>query len=433
MRLRYSDFLAALALLFAVERTVVAGPIERSISSSHQFIVYGGDVQLRGAICDAAERTKRNLLLQIDQRDEWTTPIVINTQFPQANLPETPRAALNFSQTGFGLKLQLDLTIDALARRPEIERELLRAILLEIIYRHEPDIAAGDAYISPPDWLLDGILSLEANFDRTPLLEPLQSMVAAHKIVPLDEFLRQQPDLLDAPGRSLYRAYSFVLLEFVIQVTNGRPRLVRFIQNLPSFADPVENFRTYFPELINRGGGTATAWVAAVTRVCGSSANQFLTAAETEVALDRLLHLTIADRSENVYLLEDFNKLARTSGSRPALIGLSRDLIALAMQANPIYRPAVEEYIQIAALVIRGKTRRVAARLRQVKQSHENIAGRLRHIDDYLNWLEATQPRTPSGAFADYLKAADLRAAPERRRHDPISVYLDTMKTQFQD
>ena len=39
------------------------------------------------------------------------TPIVIHAQYPQANLPEIPRAVLNLSQTGFGLKIQLDLTI----------------------------------------------------------------------------------------------------------------------------------------------------------------------------------------------------------------------------------------------------------------------------------------------------------------------------------
>ena len=73
------------------------------------------------------------------------TPIVINAQYPQANLPELPRLALNFSQTGFGLKLQLDLTIDAEISRPEVRRELLRALVLEMIYRGESNIPAGHA------------------------------------------------------------------------------------------------------------------------------------------------------------------------------------------------------------------------------------------------------------------------------------------------
>ena len=37
-----------------------AMPAERSVSSSRQFIVYGTDVRLRGAICDLAEQSKRD-------------------------------------------------------------------------------------------------------------------------------------------------------------------------------------------------------------------------------------------------------------------------------------------------------------------------------------------------------------------------------------
>ena len=52
-------------------------------------------------------------------------------QYPQANLPETAAAALNFSQTGFGLKLQLQLTMGSDVSGALVEREILRAILLE--------------------------------------------------------------------------------------------------------------------------------------------------------------------------------------------------------------------------------------------------------------------------------------------------------------
>jgi hypothetical protein len=38
-------------------------------------------------------------------------PIVVNVQYPRANLPNAPRVALYFNQTGFGLKIQLDLVI----------------------------------------------------------------------------------------------------------------------------------------------------------------------------------------------------------------------------------------------------------------------------------------------------------------------------------
>src|SRR4051794_16370726 len=87
-------------------------PPQQSISTSRQFIVYGTDVPVRGVICDLAERTKRELLSFLGQRDTWATPIVINARYPQANLPELPTLNVDLGQTGFGLKLQLDLVIE---------------------------------------------------------------------------------------------------------------------------------------------------------------------------------------------------------------------------------------------------------------------------------------------------------------------------------
>ena len=53
-------------------------------------------------------------------------------------------------------------------------------------------------------------------------------------------------------------------------------------------------------------------------------------------------------------------------------------------------------------------------------------------IDDYMNWFEATQMESRSGAFADYLRAADQPQA-ESRRRDPLSVYLDALEDRLED
>jgi hypothetical protein len=60
------------------------------------------------------------------QRDDWKTPVIVNLQPQQANVPEIPPADLRFSQTGFGIKLQLDLTISKNVDVSLVERELLR-------------------------------------------------------------------------------------------------------------------------------------------------------------------------------------------------------------------------------------------------------------------------------------------------------------------
>src|SRR5215813_13294514 len=167
---------------------------EHSTSPSRQFVIYGADAKVRGAVSGLAEQTKANLLGLLRQRDDWKTPVVVNLQPQQANVPEIPPADLRFNQTGFGIKLQLDLTISKNIDVSLVERELLRAILLEMIYRKQPHIAAGAVLVEPPNWLIDGALALSPGRDRGPLIEAIAN---TEKPLPLEKFLRQRSAVLD--------------------------------------------------------------------------------------------------------------------------------------------------------------------------------------------------------------------------------------------
>src|SRR5262252_9502594 len=146
---------------------------EHSTSPSRQFVIYGADAKVRGAISGLAEQTKTDFLALLWQRDNWKTPVVINLQPQQANVPEIPPADLRFSQTGFGIKLQLDLTISKNVDVSLVEREVLRAVLLEMMYRKQTNITPGTVLVEPPDWLIDGVLALAPGRDRGPLVEAL--------------------------------------------------------------------------------------------------------------------------------------------------------------------------------------------------------------------------------------------------------------------
>src|ERR1700738_189946 len=111
-------------ILFVVApHFLVAALPERSVSPSQQFIVYGADAATRGAVSNLAERTKANLLARLQLRDNWKTPVVVNLELPQANLPDVPPRALHFSQTGSGLKLQLALVVGGDIKAPDLQRE----------------------------------------------------------------------------------------------------------------------------------------------------------------------------------------------------------------------------------------------------------------------------------------------------------------------
>jgi hypothetical protein len=407
---------------------------ERSVSSSRQFVVHGPDGGLRGAICDLAERTKKDALGLLQQPDQWKTPIVINAQYPQANLPEAPAARLNFSQTGFGLKFQLDLSIAPDADAHAVERELLRAILLEIIYRAEPNTPAGTAYVQPPDWLLEGILALGPEVDRAALAESLGTLVASHKIMPLEDFLRQRPDLLESASQVLYRAHSAALLSMLLETPDGRANLIRFVAGLTRASnDPLADLQTHFPALRGETDKLQKAWLHSVARSSARERYRLLGCDETERELAQMLRMEVRDgtQSASVYALEEFSRFVPLPGATAALEKLTHELLLLSGRANPLHRPVIAEYQKIVSQIARGKTKKIPDRLARARETREHISRRMSAIGDYLNWFEATQARTDSGVFREYLKAAELALEREPRRRDPISVYLDSLESQF--
>jgi hypothetical protein len=409
-----------------------AKPDEQSISTSRQFIVYGTDVTMRGAICDFAERTKRELLSLLSQRDNWTTPIVINAQYPRANLPETPRLNVDLAQTGFGLKLQLDLVIDSGVSRPEIRRELFRALVLEMIYRAQPNIPAGATYVSPPAWFLEGVPAQQSDLPRDRITAILAVPVAAKNVLLLEKFLAQRPELLDAPARNIYRAYSFALVDLLSHAPDGPHRLAQFLLGLPASSnDPLAELRNHFPALFESDGAEKT-WEEQVARLASDQPYHLMSSAETERRLDETLRLKIVDgHGEKTYELAQFRIFLKQESAKKRLELLAHDLGVLATRAHPVYAPIIAGYAEIPALLVRGKTLDVPRRLQRLQQSRKAMAAQMRGIDDYLNWFEATSLVGPSGEFADYLKAAKRAAQPKRAKRDPISVYLDALETHF--
>ncbi len=407
-----------------------AASLEHSVSPSRQFVIYGADAQLRGAVSNVAERTKTNLLVLLRQRDNWTVPIVVNLQPQQANLPEIPPADLRFSQTGFGLKLQLDVTISKNFDASLMERELLRAILLEMIYRKESHIAAGSLFVEPPDWLIDGVLALAPGSDRGQLVEVLTT---ADKAKSLEAFLRQRPALLDSAGRTLYRAYSFALVQMLIDGRNGPARLGQYIAHLSNASnEPLADLKTQFPFL---GSDAERTWQLTLSRLRNLQTYQLLTFAESERRLDELLRVKIseANKPANLVGLDELARHKISASEKMALSELTRELLVFVAQANPVLRPIAREYQEIVALLARGKRKRIAKRLSRLEVTRKQLVARMSDIDDYMNWFEATQMKSGSGNFTDYLKAVDQSQLSVPKRHDPLSVYVDALEDQFEN
>ena len=423
---------AILTLLVFVWQPVRAALPAHSVSPSRQFVIYGADAALRGTISELAEHTKSNLLALLRQRDEWKTAVIINLQPEQANLPEIPATDLRVSQTGFGAKLQLDLAVGKNPDGSLIERQLLRGILLEMIYRNEGDLAPGATLVEPPDWLVEGALTLTPGREREVVMEALSG---TEKEKSLEEFLGQRFDLLDSAGRMLYRAYSIALVQLLLD-EGGRARLARYVASLSHASnDPVADLKARFPQLRE---DLEKKWRSMVARLGEHQTYQLLTFAESDRRLDELLKIKISDGSRNREQPKtaDLSELARRKASRDekaAVNQLSQALLLLIGTAHPVLRPVAREYQQIAALLARGKRRGIAKRLPHLDGIRKELAARIGEIDDYMNWFEATQMERESGVFNDYLKAASQSEVSAPRRRDPLSVYLDAMADHFEN
>jgi len=427
---RWMKRIAIVLFALAQWQLIYGAQPEHSTSPSRQFVIYGADAKARGAISGLAEQTKTNLLRLLRQRDDWKTPVVVNLQPQQANVPDIPTADLRFSQTGFGIKLQLDLTISKNVDVSLVERELLRAILLEMIYRQQPHITAGAVLVEPPDWLIDGVLALTPGRDRGPLIEAIGN---TGKPLALEKFLRQRPALVDSTGRTLYRAYSFALVQMLVDKKNGGTQLAKYIDHLSdSSNDPLEDLKAQFPLLADNADRT---WQVALNRLKSLQPFRLLTFAESERRLDELLSLKISEPNKPVKLLtlEELAQHKLSASEKMALNQLKRDLMFFVPQTNPVLRPIGREYQEIVALLARGIHRPVLKRLSRLDLTRQQLATRMTEVDDYMNWFEATQMSSGSGNFIGYIKAVDQSQGPAPRRHDPLSVYVDALEDQFEN
>ena len=174
-------------------------------------------------------------------------------------------------------------------------------------------------------------------------------------------------------------------------------------------------------------------WSENIPRVAQERQFVLITFAATSEQLDECLRTKIAqDRGKkNSLNLEETIRASRPNIDTRAATELAQRLTLLGARAHPLLRPVVVDYQLAAELLARKKRHGLAKRLAGSAALREKIAARMSEVDDFMNWYEATQAKTASEAFRDYLHAVDSSEQVPRRR-DALSVYLDALETQLQ-
>jgi hypothetical protein len=227
----------------------------------------------------------------------------------------------------------------------------------------------------------------------------------------LNGFFRQKPEILDAGSIVFYRAQAVSLLQ-VLKKTKESKKGFSALMADPTFskggAEPV---LSAFPSLGSQSG-LSKLWTLSIARGSMTSRMASLSVPQSDQELSDILKpLNGPLKLPETAIAPGGGYLMRECAVR---------LFNLEFRAHPIYRPVLEEYRKIVALLARKPKARVAAQIGDVERVRSLLVQRSEKITDYLNWFEVTQiEAAPTEISKPSSSSGPLI------RNDPYAIHLD--------
>ena len=418
-----------------------AGPAlpEQVVSRSGQFRISGGDALVRGTLAILAETTKDEMLQLTGERDEWKVPVNVRLHGRQGD--PLPARTVNMRLLEVEGVRELRFEVH-LGRGIEHER-YKRAITAALIYERalkQPAATPGDAPLSVPPWLYDGIREATAwrlNQSDRRLYQALFRQGGWFKLDDLFNLTDAGFEDLDGATRSAFRVSSGALVMALLEQPQGREGFRDFLNSVPAYEGEMPGLLAkHFPELNLSETSLAKWWALQLANKGGlNQLADLLSIAQTEEALDEALKLNFRT-AEGIVQRKDLSAwpelAALGEAERLAAVRSAEEpLVRLSYRCFPSYRPLLQEYQAILVAIARNKTTDVAKRLTELDETRTTMVARANRARDYLDWFEITRARETSGVFDDYLRLKERLKSNPVRRKDPVSDYLDRMDRVF--
>lgn len=407
---------------------------KKLISSSQQFVVYCDEAKVRGAVASFAEQVKTDVTSLLGLSTPWKYPVIVQIKPESSAQPDLPPSRLKVYETDLGLKVQVDVLLGADPAKVELRRQLVRAVLIEISLRENPEAAKGASIKEPPDWLIQGAIAWADS--RLTGVDPqmFKILVGSARLPTLSEFLLQKDALADSTSKSLFNACSLALVKLLLELPEGRRGMVEFLKNLPSpNDDPAEMLGSHFQELAEDSKKREKWWALNLVRLAKAGDYSGMGYEDTKRKLDGLLELKIpTENGIRSFQIGDYQSYRKLKHSQEILLEVEGQLLELSARGSPLLRSIISEYHLIVGMLVREKTKGLQKRLEQVAFARRGAEERLQKIGDYMNWFEATQMQTLSGAFKTYLEHSRDSGKAAPKRGDPISRYLDLLEPEFE-
>ena len=418
--------------LAAMAQTKVGppAPLERTVSSSQQFVIYHSNRPLRSRLAQKAEDLKKQWLGRLRLTDEWKSPIIIQV-LPLQRPESAPIRTGMYESDGAELKVQIDVCDSASLKSSDFDMEVYRALFLEYAYRNVPP-KAGKAFHQPPAWLIEGLYEDVLARDEGVATGLYEKLVKEERPPKLDAFLKERPEMLDATSRAVYRARALGLFRALLRTPDGAKHLAEYCSSLSAIS-PADGGKLIeaFPKLSEQPATLSKLWTLSLADVSSSNRVMPLSASETQKRLSLILEMTVPANPRKplagvVTGPEGLQAVARASSGRYVLRQKAEDLLRLEARAHPLLRPIVEEYRMIASQLAAKPRKNLETRIRKNMLLQQAVAKRSDEMEDYVNWFEATRLDTPSREFDSAFEGSALSF----QRNDAVSRHLDDVEAR---
>ncbi len=452
------------------------------VSSSEQFRIYGSDRKTRGTLAIFAERQKTAYLQLLNAHDQWEHRIVIHVKGLLTDPPVRRPIAERIRDFDGAFGLEIHVTLCTKFSRERLRQAILRMLMFETALR---DAAPGNVNRRlVPRWLeigLPGALELKTSGRPSKLFS---QMFKLDLITPIGEMLAAENRETDSVSRTFFKASASGLVLMLLDQTDGPKKLDVLIQSLGErrSLSPRDLLARYFPVMRGSDERVEKEWLL----YCGSKlaapqALEFMSPKETEAALSEALKVSFlefkepdeeevrpsggerrirlpfwrrkddqteetadvshdndddkeqrADTEETQTFegsLEDFERFIRRKDREEILFAMRQRLLQLAVRSFPLYRPIVQDYIDVVEqLREKWKKGKIEEKLQALAAERTRLTENLQQISDHLNHYEVQEMTSKSGVFNEYLQRAKELEDEHVPKGDAISKYLDLVE-----
>jgi len=408
-------------------------PLNRTESSSRQFIAYAPGPLTTSALCVYTERVKQQWLTLLDAPDDWRDPIILLVRPRGPSEGSLPALLVETFQNELHLKYQITCLTPPAPEESALTAALVQTLCAEWANRKQTTAQGTPYVVAPlPPWLIQGFAqAIDGRTDA--LLEAARRSVAAGHPQSAADVLGVRRLPVDPAELQLFQANAWLMTQALLALPDGAHKMQRFLEALGGTKSVSNAFSTVYGADFPRPVAREKWW--SVEQVSRASAfvAQDLSPAETVRRLDAILPTALVETDGGkvqgtpwTVSLNDLWRYYEEPWMPHLLEGKLNRLQALHSEAHPLYVPVVQDYIEAVELLFAEKLNRFKRAAAQAGRARAAANERAQWVADYLDRSERVYaPGDATNSFGDYFRTLDEIQSVEENRHNPISDYLD--------